>query len=147
VPETSLTLTRVVTASRKRVFAALTTPALLRAWMGPSCIRADVDLQVGGAFRYGYRQRNGLVLWFMGRFDVVDAPQRLGYSWSINNNSQSRVTVDLVELDDASGPYRSDARCEVAVGHDHIISTAMRDGYARIWEVWLTGLAAWADVR
>ncbi len=58
-----IVMTRVFDAPRHLVFEALTTPELVKRWLlGPpgwSMPVCEIDLQVGGAYRYGWRQDDG----------------------------------------------------------------------------------------
>src|SRR5215510_3890446 len=53
-----VTLTRVFAAPRQQVFEALTTPELLKRWLfapGRSLEICDIDLRVGGSYRFVFR--------------------------------------------------------------------------------------------
>jgi len=58
-----IVLTRVFYAPRSRVFSAMTTPELLKRWLlGPPgwiMVVCDINLQVGGTFRYVWRNADG----------------------------------------------------------------------------------------
>jgi uncharacterized protein YndB with AHSA1/START domain len=92
---------RTINASAARVFEAWTQPEQLRRWWGPRpvmCSGAEVDLRVGGEYRIGNLLPDGTVLWIAGRFEVVDSPERLAYTWEIEQKGmpspeRSRVTV------------------------------------------------------
>jgi uncharacterized protein YndB with AHSA1/START domain len=140
---TALTIRRVVAAGVERVFAAWTTPELLRAWWGPAgvtCVGAELDLRVGGAYRIGNQLPDGSVVWIEGTFDEVAPPRRLVYSWRIGDEPVSRVTVEFVAV---NGSGR--AGCEVTLTHERIHSVDARDDHARGWAGCLDGLGRWAD--
>ena len=57
-----ITLTRVFDAPRKLVYDAFTKPELLKRWFGQrgwSLVVCDIDLKVGGGFRFVMRGRMG----------------------------------------------------------------------------------------
>ena len=74
-----------------RVFAALTTPDLLRRWMsaaGREMVECHVDLRPGGRFRYVFRSAKGGTFAMSGTFREVLADRRIvhteaydGYTW------------------------------------------------------------------
>src|SRR6266700_131199 len=59
-----IAMTRVFNAPRKLVFDAWTKPELLKRWMiGPpgwSFVVCEIDLRVGGAYRYVWRGPDGM---------------------------------------------------------------------------------------
>jgi uncharacterized protein YndB with AHSA1/START domain len=78
-----LRLRSVLAAPRARIFQALTTPADLAAWWGPegfSTTEMDLDLRVGGRYRFTMRPPEGEAFHLAGEFLEIDAPSRLVYS-------------------------------------------------------------------
>jgi uncharacterized protein YndB with AHSA1/START domain len=134
---TELTTRRVIAASCDRLFAAWTTPALLLQWWGPEeveCTTAEVDLRPGGPYRIGNTLPDGSVTWIEGEFEVVERPHRLVYSWRIEGEPVSRVTVTFTALGEGS--------TEVTIFHERIHSAEARDGHERGWIGCLDGLEA-----
>jgi uncharacterized protein YndB with AHSA1/START domain len=74
-------MTRIFDAPRTTVWEALTTPALLRRWLlGPpgwTMTRCEMDLRVGGAYRYEWRKDTGTVMGMGGVLREVVAPERM----------------------------------------------------------------------
>ena len=83
--DTEITLTRVFDAPPALVWEALTTPEHVRQWWGilgdgysvPVC---EIDLRVGGAWRYVGRGPEGDIPAFYGEFKEIDPPGRLVYT-------------------------------------------------------------------
>jgi uncharacterized protein YndB with AHSA1/START domain len=76
-----LAMTRVVDAPRSLVFDACTKPELLKRWLGvragwtmPVC---EVDLKVGGKYRYVWRGPNGAEMGMGGVYRQIVRPERL----------------------------------------------------------------------
>ena len=99
-------VTRVFDAPRRLVFEALTTPSILMRWMhGPNgwtLAVCDVDLRVGGAFRYVWRKPNGREMGAGGVFRVVEAPGRLVHTELFDEDwtgGEAEVTTELEERD------------------------------------------------
>jgi uncharacterized protein YndB with AHSA1/START domain len=134
----SLAVSRVIRAPRPRVFAAWTTPETLRKWWGPgpvSCPEVHVDLREGGQYRIANLEVDGSITWISGRFEEVNAPERLVYTWrvSIVPGEATLVTVEFREHPEGT---------EVAVRHDRFADPAVRDMHAQGWEACLEKLAA-----
>jgi uncharacterized protein YndB with AHSA1/START domain len=74
------------------------------------------------------------VLWISGKFEVVDPPHKLVYTWFTNPESQffERVTVRFHAYGEAT---------EVVVRHERIPDAATRDKHEEGWEGCLRGLA------
>jgi uncharacterized protein YndB with AHSA1/START domain len=75
-------LTRVFDAPRRLVFDAFTKPALVKQWLlGPpgwSMPVCEIDLRVGGAYRYVWRQDSGgAQMGVRGVFREIVAPERV----------------------------------------------------------------------
>ena len=101
-----IAMTRVFDAPRKAVFDALTKPELLTRWFGPqgwSLTACDVDLRVGGAWRFVMRRTDGTDFVMHGVYREIAAPERLVYTESYDGDDffgELLVTVDLVEEGD-----------------------------------------------
>jgi uncharacterized protein YndB with AHSA1/START domain len=77
-----IAMTRVFDAPRKLVFDAFTKPELVQRWLlGPpgwSMPVCEIDLRVGGAYRYVWRNdRDGTTIGMGGVFREIVAPERL----------------------------------------------------------------------
>ena len=138
-PTASLEVRRVVHASVERVFAAWTDPSLIQAWWGPggvTCPGAEVDLRIGGAYRIGNQMPDGNVAWIVGRFERVEPPRLLVYSWRFEPGpeAESRVTVRFEPHPDGT---------QVIVLHEKIPGEAMRAEHLAGWSGCLDGLASY----
>jgi uncharacterized protein YndB with AHSA1/START domain len=74
-----LVLTRVFDAPRQKVFDAFSKPELLKKWFGPrgwSLVVCDVDLKVGGNFRFVLRGPEGGEVGMRGVYREIAAPER-----------------------------------------------------------------------
>ena len=80
--EREIVMTRVFDAQRGLVFDAFTKPELLKRWLlGPpgwSLPVCEIDLRVGGAYRYVWRRdRDGTEMGMGGVYREIVAPERL----------------------------------------------------------------------
>src|SRR5437588_10201172 len=76
-----IVMTRVFDAPRSMVFDAYTKPELLERWLGvfggwtmPVC---EVDLRVGGSYRYVWRGPDGSEMGIRGNYREVVVPERI----------------------------------------------------------------------
>lgn len=84
--ETTVTVSRRIAAPPEALWALWTTPAWMRAWWGATeglelfdCV---TEARPGGALRYAMRPRaGGAEDRVAGRFDLVEPPARLGFTW------------------------------------------------------------------
>src|SRR5260370_37089445 len=76
-----IVITRVFDAPRKMVFDAHTKPELLKRWLnglpGWSLVICEVDLKVGGAYRYVWRGPGGQDMGMGGIHREIVRPERL----------------------------------------------------------------------
>ncbi len=94
--------TRVFDAPRSLVFDALTKPELIQRWLlGPAgwtMVVCEVDLRVGGAYRYVLRQTNRSDVGWGGIYREILRPERLVHTESFDDYpGESVVTTVLAE--------------------------------------------------
>jgi uncharacterized protein YndB with AHSA1/START domain len=100
--ERELVMTRVFDAPRDLVFDALTKPELLKRWVVPrgwSLAVCEIDLRVGGAWRFVSRRPNGKEVGQRGVYRDIVRPERLvnTESWEDWNPGEVLVTTVLAE--------------------------------------------------
>src|SRR5919109_507794 len=96
-----IVLTRVFNASRQLVWDAFTKPDLLKRWFGPrgwSLVVCEVDLRVGGGFRFVLRGPDGREMRMRGVYREIVPPERSVHMESFDDYpGESQVTAVLVE--------------------------------------------------
>jgi uncharacterized protein YndB with AHSA1/START domain len=96
-----IVMTRVFDAPRHLVFDAFTKPELLKRWFGPrgwSLVVCEVDLKVGGTFRFVLRGPDGRDMGMRGVYREILAPERSVHIESFDDfPGESQVTTVLVE--------------------------------------------------
>jgi uncharacterized protein YndB with AHSA1/START domain len=99
--EREIVLTRVFDAPRALVFDAFSKPELLKRWFGPrgwSLVVCEVDLRVGGAFRFVLRGPDGREMGMRGVYRELAPPERSVHLESFDDYpGESTVTTVLVE--------------------------------------------------
>jgi uncharacterized protein YndB with AHSA1/START domain len=102
-----LELTRVLSAPPERVFGALTQPDDLATWWGPQGFTTpeiDLDLRVGGRYRFTMQPPDGERFHLSGEFLEVGPPARLAYTFRWDEPApDDRETVVTLSLDAAGG--------------------------------------------
>lgn len=100
---TDIVLTRVFNAPRHLVFDTLTKPELLRRWFGARgwrLVECEVELRVGGSWRFVSVGPDGLRMGQGGVYREIQAPDRLVYTESYDDQwvpGESLVTTVLTE--------------------------------------------------
>lgn len=96
-----IVLTRVFDAPRHLVFDAFSKPELLKRWFGPrgwSLVVCEVDLRVGGGFRFVLRGPDGKEMGMRGVYREIVPPERSVHMESFDDYpGESQVTAVFVE--------------------------------------------------
>jgi uncharacterized protein YndB with AHSA1/START domain len=96
-----IVLTRVFDAPRHLVFDAFSKPELLQRWFGPhgwSLVVCEVDLRVGGGFRFVLRGPDGKDMGMRGVYREIVPPERCVHMESFDDYpGESQVTSVFVE--------------------------------------------------
>jgi uncharacterized protein YndB with AHSA1/START domain len=98
-----IVITRDFDAPRSRVFDAWTKPEVLRHWFGPqgwSLVTCEVDLKVGGAWRFVVRRANGTEIGMRGVYREIVPPERFVHTQTFELEDfpgELLVTTDLAE--------------------------------------------------
>lgn len=94
-------MTRVFDAPRRLVFEAFTEPELLKRWFGPRGWRlvvCEIDLRVGGGFRFVLRDPGGKEMGMRGVYREITPPERSVHVESFDGYpGESVVTGVFVE--------------------------------------------------
>jgi len=129
-------MTRLFDAPRQLVFDAMTKPEHVRRWWGclsegHSVTVCEIDLRVGGAWRFVHRGPEGEYPAFYGVYKEIDAPGRLVYT-EIFEPYPDNGSLVTQQLFDENGKTRLDltARYESMVVRDMVIKTGMEKGAA-----------------
>ena len=76
-----IVMTRVLDAPRKLVFDALTKPELVKRWLyGPdgwTMPVCEIDLRVGGAYRYVWKNQEGAEMGMGGVYKEIKPPEKI----------------------------------------------------------------------
>jgi uncharacterized protein YndB with AHSA1/START domain len=131
-----IALTRVFDAPRHLVFEAYTTPALLKRWLGVhrgwSLAVCDIDLKVGGTYRYVWRDRDGAEMGMRGVFREVVRPERIVATEAFDQSWYPGEAVSTVTLVEQGGKttLTLTVRYESRDARDAVLKSPMEQGIA-----------------
>ena len=98
----------ILPAPPERIFALLTEPAELAKWWGPhgfTTPEIELDLRVGGRYRFTMQPPDGDRFHVPGEFVAIDPPSRLAYTfrWEEPTPDDRETAVTLTTRADAEG--------------------------------------------
>ena len=134
-----IAMTRVFDAPRQLVFDAYTKPELLKRWLGVlgdwSLEVCEVDLRVGGAYRYVWR-RAGTEMGMGGVFREIVPPARIVSNEKFDQPwypGECVITTVLVE-ESGKTTFAATLRYESREARDAVLSTPMEHGVAEAYD-------------
>lgn len=133
---TDICMTRVFDAPRHLVRRAMTEPALIRRWLGNSrspIIAADVDLRVGGRYRYVFQLPKGGQFAFVGKYLEIGDDRVVHTEGMEGVPGEATVTTTLVE---SGGKTTMTVvmRFPSQEMRDMVLSTGMADGASESYD-------------
>ena len=144
-----IVMTRVFDAPRRLVFDAFSKPELLKRWFGPrgwSLVVCEVDLRVGGGFRFVMRGPDGKQMGMRGAYKEIVPPERSVHVESFDDYpGESLVTAVFAEQ---GGKTTLTATVHYAsqLIRDAVLKSGMEHGAAESYDK-LAELLASAEVR
>jgi uncharacterized protein YndB with AHSA1/START domain len=143
--EREVTMSRRFDAPRELVFEALTTPELLRRWYGPDgweLVVCEMDVRVGGAWRFLGRTADSREVGQHGTFLEVDPPERLVQTerWTDWDPGETLVTTTLVAVGDTT-LYTTTMRFPSQEVRDVVMRSGLEKGAQEGYEKLATVLA------
>lgn len=149
--EREIVMTRVFDAPRKLVFDAHTEPELLKRWLfrpnGWSLAVCDIDLRVGGAFRYVWRKVDGTEMGMSGTYREIVRPERIVHTEVFDDPwfpGTAIITTVLLERD-ARTTFTCTMLYESREARDGVLKSPMESGldagYSRLDDLLASTLA------
>ncbi|MGD9845212.1 MAG: SRPBCC family protein [Variibacter sp.] len=130
-------LTRVFDAPRQMVFDAFTKPELLKRWFGPrgwSLSQCEVDLKVGGKWRFVLRSPEGQEMGMSGVWRELQPYDRMVHTESFDDfPGESQVTTVLTEKDGKTTLQATVLYASKKV-RDAVIASGMEHGAAESYD-------------
>ncbi|WP_086660881.1 SRPBCC family protein [Lentzea kentuckyensis] len=136
--DTEIAMSREFDAPVSLVWKAFTEPALLRRWLlGPDGWEmpiCEIDLRVGGKWRYGWALPDGSQAFEMhGEYTEVTPHSRLVNTEHFEDNPPAITTVEFVEKDGRT-VMTTTMRLVSQEARDAVLATGMADGAGRSYE-------------
>jgi len=134
VSDREIQITRVFNAPRTLVFDAHTKPELLKRWLfGPPGWVFDVceiDLRVGGAYRYVWRKPPDTVMGMGGIYREIHAPERIVSTEKFDDAWYPGAAVGTLVLTERSGQttLTNTIRYESKDARDAVLKSPMESG-------------------
>lgn len=130
-------LTRVFDAPRAMVYDALTNPALLKRWFGPhgfSLPVCEVDLRVGGSWRYVLEGPDGKTMGMGGKYLALTPPDGLVHTEAFDDfPGEARVTTVLTEENGKTTLVVTSLAASKEI-RDAVVASGMEHGAAETYD-------------
>lgn len=131
-------LRRRIPARREVVFATWTDPTQVRQWLGGPGVEvhsARIDLRQSGEYEYELTMPDGARSTILGSFITVQAPEKLVYSWAVENaagrSPTTQVTVEFFDYGEET---------EVVLLHEGFSHETTRERHQAGWVACFTNL-------
>lgn len=131
-----LTLRRVFNVSIERAFEAWTKAEVLASWFGPvgfAVTTSEINLRRGGEYLIVIQSPEGVVIKHFGEYVEVTPPERLVFTWLLENQAcsggKNQCAETLVSIDFR----RVGESTEIRLVHEQLPSKEARDGHAFGW--------------
>jgi uncharacterized protein YndB with AHSA1/START domain len=135
-----IVMTRIFDAPRDRLFEALTQPELIKRWLlGPpgwSMPVCEVDLKVGGAYRYVWRHTNGNEMAMGGVYREIARPTRLVHSEKFDQAwypGEGLITTTLVD-EGRRTTFTATMLYESREARDGVLKSGMESGVIKSYD-------------
>jgi uncharacterized protein YndB with AHSA1/START domain len=135
-----IAMTRVFDAPRRLVYDALTKPELVKRWLGvfgghvmEVC---EIDLRVGGKYRYVWRNRDGSTMGMGGVYREIVPLERIVSDEVFDDAWYEGEAIDTITLVEKDGKttMRTLVRYDSREIRDGILKTGMESGVAASYD-------------
>jgi uncharacterized protein YndB with AHSA1/START domain len=139
--EREIAMTRVFDAPRNLVFDAWTKPELLKRWLGVrngwSLAVCEVDLTVGGSYRYVWRGPDGAEMGMRGIYREILAPERLVATERFDDPWYEGEALDTIVLAEEGDKTRATTTVlyESREIRDAVLESGMTTGVGESYDV------------
>jgi uncharacterized protein YndB with AHSA1/START domain len=135
-------ITREFAAPRAHVWRAYTEPELIKRWWAGrkgTVTSVDVDLRIGGQWRYVMTANGGFEVAFHGEFRMIDAPSLLINTEAFEGVPDPEATAGLVTvtLTERDGRTYMESLCEYPdkAVRDAVIDSGMESGMQESYDI------------
>jgi uncharacterized protein YndB with AHSA1/START domain len=138
--EREIAMTRVFDAPRNLVFDAWTKPELVKRWLGVrngwSLAVCEIDLKVGGAYRFVWHGPDGAEMGMGGVYREIAPPERLVSTEKFDEAWYPGEAVDTMVLTEQDGKTTLTVTVlyESKEARDAVLETPMAEGVAESYD-------------
>ena len=134
INDLTLQMNRVFKTSPERIFRAWTEPDAIMRWFGLEgyhTLSVEVDLRVGGKYRFGTQDSDGTIYYISGTYREIQHPSKLVFTWvwayEISNPNEEimLVTVEFAAQGDTT---------RVLLTQEHLPDQQSLQSHQRGWE-------------
>jgi len=135
-----IVMTRSFNAPRQMVFDAMTKPELIQRWLlGPdgwTMPICEVDLRVGGSYRYVWRHSDGKEMGVRGTFREIVPPGKIVHTERFDQPWYPGEAIITAILTETAGrtTLRSTIQLSSTEGRDGMLKSGMERGVARSYD-------------
>lgn len=138
--EREIVMTRTFNAPRRTVFDSMTKPELIKRWLlGPdgwTMPICEVDLRVGGSYRYLWRHSDGQEMGVSGTFREIVPPEKIVHTEKFDQPWYPGEAVITTVLTETAGKttFRSTIQLASADARQGMLTSGMEKGVARSYD-------------
>lgn len=135
--EREIVLTRVFDAPRHLVYDAFTKPELLKRWFGPrgySLVVCEVDLRVGGAWRFVLRGPDGNDMGMSGEYRQLVAGERSVHTEAFDDYPGDSVVTTVLTEHDGKTTLTATVLYDSQETRDAVVESGMEHGAAESYD-------------
>jgi uncharacterized protein YndB with AHSA1/START domain len=136
-----IVITRVFDAPRELVFDAFTKPEIVKRWLLPpegwSLAVCDIDLRVGGAFRYAWRNgADGQEFVVSGVFTEITRPARVVHTEQVDDPAYPGESLETWTFDERDGAttFTMTLRYDSMEARNRALESGMEQGNAACYD-------------
>ena len=130
--ESAIEMSRDFDAPRSLVFDALTNLAVLKRWFGVfggwALTSCEIDLKVGGAFRFVWHNIDGNVMGMRGVYREIHVPERIVHTESIDGYPGEAVSTTVLLEREGRTTLKSIIQYESKAIRDAVLNSGMQRG-------------------
>jgi len=127
-----IAMSRVFNAPRELVFDSLTNLALLKRWFGLfagwALAICEIDLKVGGAFRFVWRNSDGQTMVMRGFYREIVVPERIVNTESVDGYPGEALTTTVLTEEAGRTTLSATIRYESTEIRDAVLKSNMAKG-------------------
>lgn len=139
---TTLVLRHTIDATQERVYAAWTTPEIMRSFIAPEGVgvgKIAADARVGGAYSIEMIHADGEAPWVVGgTYTEMHPYDRIAFTWSWTEDDATAEHETLVTLDLTPNGEKTD----IVLTHSRFKDETSRNNHTKGWTSILGNLGA-----